>query len=183
MSQAGILNLAAGPVPPSVPENFTTDDGNAIPVANNLNVLGRSTNINDTDGIRTNADPDGSDNLYIEITNRLQGTGQTIDVGTDDIITFTPSTIGVYAIELRIGAFNTTSTLGAGYSLFGAVRYDGVNSNICDPFDAIDNEEGTMSSTGLDIVVSGADIILRAQGYAGQTINWSAVALYTFVGA
>src|SRR5215510_4599697 len=40
MSQAGVLNLASGPVPPDVPQSFTTDAGVAVPVANNLNVFG-----------------------------------------------------------------------------------------------------------------------------------------------
>ncbi len=183
MSQAGIINTSSGPVPPTVATSYVTDiNSPAIPAANVLNVFGNDTTANNDNGIRTDGSS-GSNTLTVQITNRLQGSGTTVGAATADIITFIPTVIGTYALEYRTSAYNTTSLLGAGYSYFGAIRFDGVNSHICDSFDEIDNEEGTMSTTDLQIVISGASVILRATGYAGQTLNWSSVGLYTFIGA
>jgi hypothetical protein len=173
----------AGPIPPTVATSYVTDvNSPAIPAANVLNVPGNNTTINNVNGIQTDGSS-GSNTLTVELTNRLQGSITTVGIANGNIVTFTPPTIGTYAIEFRIAAYNTTSLLGAGYSLFGAIRFDGVNSNLCDLFDPIDNEEGTMTNTGLNVIVSGSSTILQATGYLGQTINWSAVGLYTFIGA
>ena len=182
MSQAGIINTSSGPVPPTVATTYVTDiNSPAIPAANILNVLGNDTTANNNNGIRTDGSS-GSNTLTVQLTNRLQGSTSTSGAVSSDIVTFTPPTLGTYSIEYRIAAYNETSLLGAGYSLFGAIRFDGVNSNICDTFDEIVNEEGTMSNVDISVVISGADVILRATGYAAQDINWSAVGLYTFIG-
>lgn len=174
----------SGPVPPAVPEQFTADDATiGIPVANNLNLLSRDTTENNNNGIQTTADPNLSDDFYVEITNRLQGSVTTVGAVTSPMITFTPTSVGTYTIECRISGYNTTSLLGAGYSLFGSVRFDGVNSNLCGTVDRIINEEGAMSSANTTFTVSGANILINGVGYAAQTINWIAVCLYTYVGA
>ncbi len=176
-------SLTSGPVPPAVPTSFVTDvNSPAIPVANILDVFGNDTTVNNVNGIQTDGSS-GSNILTIQLTNRLQGTVTTVGAVTSALVTFTPTVIGTYAIEFRVGAYNTTSTLGAGYSVFGSARFDGVNSNLCGTADRIVNEEGLMSSANVTFTVSGANILLNAVGYAAQTINWSAVGLYTFVGA
>lgn len=177
--------VTAGSLPPVVPVQFNTQNGNAVPAGNILIVNGFDSTENNDNGIITKGGVVGTgtaNEVDVVLTNRLQGTSQTVGTGTGDIITFIPLAIGTYAIEYRVAAYNTTSLLGAGYNLFGAIRYDGVNSNICDPTDEINNEEGTMSGSDVGVIVSGSNIILRATGYAGQTINWSAVAMYTFIG-
>lgn len=181
MSQI-IKNLASGPVPPTVATSYVTDvNSPAIPLANVLNVLGNDTTENNANGVRTDGSS-GSNTLTVQLTNRLQGSGTTVGAGTADVITFTPTVIGTYALEYRTAAYNTTSLLGAGYSFFGAVRFDGVNTVLCDATDEINNEEGAMIAVDLGVVISGANVILRATGYAAQTINWSSVGLYTFIG-
>jgi len=182
MSQAGIISTSSGPVPPIVATSYVTDvNSPAIPTANILNVLGNDTTANNVNGVRTDGSS-GSNTLTIQLTNRLQGTVTTVGLITSPMITFTPTATGTYAIEARISAYNTTGSLGAGYSLFGAVRFDGAASNICGTVDRIVGEEGTMTSANASITVSGANILINGVGYAAQTINWSGVALYTFIG-
>lgn len=181
MSQSGQNSSTSGPQPPAVPTQFTTDvNGPAVPIANNLNVFGFTLQDNNDNGILTNG---LTDNLYIALTNRVQGTVTTVGAITSPIITFTPTVIGTYSFEVRIAAYNTTASLGAAYSLFGSARFDGVNSNLIDIVDKIINEEGAMSSANSSFTVSGANILVNGIGYAAQTINWAVVGLYTFVGA
>jgi len=174
--------VTAGSLPPVVPTSFVTDDGTAIPAANILNVNGVDSRENNANGIITRANPDLSDNLEVIITNRLQGTATTTDATSVAIITFTPTVVGTYTIETRIAAYNTTLSTGAGYSLFGTARFDGVNSNLCGTADRIVNEEAGMENVSTTFSVSGANILINAVGLVGSTINWSAVSLYTYVG-
>lgn len=182
MSQAGIISTSGGPVPPVVATTYVTDvNSPAIPAANILDVFGGDTTANNDNGIRTDGSS-GSNILTVQLTNRLQGAANTVGATTSAIITFTPTVVGTYAIEVRIAAYNETASLGAGYSVFGTARFDGVNSNLCGTPDKIVNEEGTMSSANATLTVSGANILINGVGYAAQDINWSAVGLYTFIG-
>ncbi len=191
MSQIYKAQVSISPLPPDVPTSFTTQDGNAVPLANVLLVNAYDSTENNINGITTKGgvsagDPPGtgaSNEMDVYITNRIQGSTTTVGAITSPIITFTPSIIGTYAIESRVSGYNTTSLLGAGYSIFVAIRFDGVNSNLTGVADVIVNEEGAMSNSNVTVTVSGADIRINSVGYAAQTINWSAVGLYTFVGA
>jgi len=180
--------VTTGSLPPSVPTTFETQDGAAVPAANILIIDGFDSRENNVNGIITKGGVVGtgtSNEVDVVITNRLKNATVITTVGavTTPIITFTPTVIGTYAIECRVSAYNTTASLGAGYSIFGSIRFDGVNSNLCGTVDRIVNEEGAMSSANVTMTVSGGNILINGVGYAAQTINWNAVALYTFVGA
>lgn len=194
MSQIIKPLTSSGPIPPIIPTEFDTQDGNAVPDNNILLVYAYDTSENNDNGIETKGgiaggDPPGTgatNEVDIYLTNRLTGTVTTVGATTSPIVTFTPSVIGTYAIECRIAAYNTTGSLGAGYSVFGTARFDGVNSNLCGTPDKIVNEEGAMSAANVTMTVSGANILINGLGYqllgVDQSINWSAVGLYTFVG-
>ncbi len=185
MSQIFKPLTSGGPIPPTIPTQFNTQDGNATPSGNILIVNGVDSIENNNNGIITKGGVAGTGTINevdIVITNRLQGSTTTIGATTSPFITFIPTDIGTYAIECRIAAYNSTSLLGSGYSLFGSIRFDGVNSNLCGTPDKIENEEGAMISANTTMTVAGASVSINGVGYVGQTIDWSAVALYTYVG-
>lgn len=91
------------------------------------------------------------------------------------------ATPGVYRIEARVAAFNTTDTLGSGYSVFGTVRTTGAATVLVGVPFRDDDEEVGMTTSNADIVVSGNNWIVQVTGVAGKTIKWKADAYYTFV--
>ena len=190
--------VTAGVLPPVVPTSFTTQNGTAVPAANILIVNGNDSTENNANGIITKGGVVGTgtgNEVDIIITNRLQGTVTTVGAATQTIVTFTPTVAGTYAIEARVAAFNTTSTEGAGYSLFGTMRWSaggGGTATLCGTPDKIVNEEGSMAvpspnGANCTMTVSGGSVLINGVGYAvlavDQTINWSCVGLYTYVGA
>ena len=177
------------PLPPEIATSFQTQNGTAIPDANILIVNGVDSEENNANGIITKGGVVGTgtaNEVDVVITNRIQGTTTTTGVQTLPIISFTPTDIGTYSIECRIASFNETTPLGAGYSLFGTIRYDGIDSYLCGTPDKIINEEGAMTLCNANLVAQGLGggsiVTITGTGYALQTINWSAVGLYTFIG-
>jgi hypothetical protein len=181
MSQAGIVSSTAGPSPPVVPTQFTTDNGSiAIPVANNLNVLSNDTTDNNSNGIQTRAVAPNSDNLYVQLTNRITGTATTTDaVTTQTVYTFdmgaTPAT---YLFEVRVVGYNVTNSLSAGYTSYRTVKTDGTTGTLISANPGIISEEGAMTGVLVTNGLSGNNLTLTVMGYNGDTIHWEALTSY-----
>ena len=180
MSNA-FLRATAGTMP-TVPTSFVTDDGTAIPAANILNVNGDQTSEDNNNGIRVIANPDLSDNMEIQLTNRFSGTLTTTDATPTSFSSFVlDATPGVYTLDINVAAFDVTDTLGIGYSLFGTVRTDGATATICGTPDKITNEETGSSAADCNLVVSGNSVSIQATGIAGKTIRWNSLTIYILV--
>lgn len=177
MSQAGLVAITGGVLPPAVPLQFTADDATiAVPVANNLNVFSVDTTANNDNGVRTTA---SGSTMTVQLTNRIQGTGTTIGAVTADLITLAlGATPGTYTIEVNVSAFESTTPASAGYSIFGTVRTTGAAAVLVGTPDKIVNEEAALSTSDCTIVVSGNNAIVRATGTAALTSNWNAVGYY-----
>ncbi len=185
MSQI-IKNLASGPVPPAVPTSFVTDDGTAIPLSNVLNVNGKTSTDDNTNGIQTAANPDLSKFLEIQLTNRIIGSATTSDAGsqTQTLFTFPLAAFpgGTYLFYTRIVGFNQTDNLSAAYASYRAFRTDGTTPTLISANTTFESEEGAM--TGV-LVANGFsvtnDATLTVTGIAAKTISWTSITEYMFI--
>jgi len=190
MSQAGAIGSSgSGPIPPTVPTSFVTDvhdnttagPGHAIPASNVLNVLGQQTSQNNDNGIRTDANPEASAFLYVELTNRFDGSVTTTNATPTTIASFSlGATPGVFTFDIQIACLNITDVNGDGYFISGTARTDGATAVLCGTPDKIVNEE-VSDTANADMVVSGNTVIVQATGIAGKTHHWRTVVTYVRV--
>jgi len=186
MSQI-IKNLASGgPLPPAIPTSFTTDyntafddTGVSVPAANIENIIGGYTALDDADGIATQANPDGGNNLLVLLTNRVRGAQSSVNGATIDLITVPlGATPACYRFQVEIVGRDTTSGEGVGYTVFGTVKTDGVTGTIVEtPYADVDEDPALIDSL-VSLIASGNDGILRITGIVGKTIAYVAVGTY-----
>lgn len=179
MSQAGQNNSSAGPVPPSVAQQYITDvNSPAIPVDNQLEVKGGSTDASTLDGIRTDGDS-GGDVLTIQLTNRLNGALVTTDATPVNIITFNLSLVPtVYCFQGTIVAFNSTDVAGAAYTFISGIRTDGVTAvEISTEFKDV-FEEAAMTTADFNVIVTGNSMTVQVVGIATKNIAWNCLTTY-----
>ncbi len=184
MSQAGTINLAAGPVPPQVPTSFVTNvNSPAIPIANVLDVFGGSTTTNNNNGIQTDGSS-GSNVLTVQLTNRIFGSTTTSDgAGQTQLFSTFPlgATPGTYIFDTSIVAFNVTDNLSAAYKVSITRRTTGVVDVGIGNDTFTEKEEGTMLNVIVTVLTAGNNFNISVTGIAGKVIDWRAVTTYVFV--
>ncbi len=182
MSQAGMISTSSGPVPPTVATSYVTDvNSPAIPAANVLNVLGNDITTNNINGIQTDGSS-GSNTLTVQLTNRFYGTASSVNAANADIITFPlGASQKVYRFEFKIAGVNPATGDGVGYSLFASAKTNGAAATLIQtPFQDNDEDAALIGAT-MSFVASGNNVILRANGVAGLTINYVATGNYLVV--
>lgn len=184
----------AGPPPPISLTNITTDvandtttgPGTVNVVGNNIQLLGRDTSQNNINGVRTDADPNAGNIGYVELTNRVHGNAQSINVQTVNVMIFTPPAgDGVYDLTINIVAWDNANQQGAAYQMLGAVKsIGGVLTTIGTPIRTERGENPPFITTLIDVVISPpTQINIQATGLAGRTIRWTGVMTYVYGGA
>lgn len=178
MSQAG-ANNPNSPPPPGTLTQLTPDSGGAVTaVANNINVFGKESIVNNTNGIETFNG--GAAELDVTLTNRVSvstttsdGAGQTQTV---TVLTTTNSTaITFHAFFTGIDISNNVAT---GSETIGLSRTAAGTATIIGTNDVFLEEDAALGATDYEVIASGANLQLRFTGIAGRTISWRAVFQY-----
>lgn len=183
MSQAGIVSSSSSPPPPAVPTDFVTDSGTAIPALNILNVNGGDTNVDNDNGIRVIANLTGSNNMVVQLTNRITGTVTTTDATPTTLVSLSMgSTAGVYTVWGHLVAYDVTDAAGASYGYEGAAITDGavgteIGSEVRNLF-----EQAALATSDFAFAVSGNNAEIVVTGIVGKVINWSGLFNYRFQG-
>lgn len=164
---------------PSVADQYVTDSGTAVPVANILNVVGNETTANNNNGIETTG---AGNTVTVLLTNRLQGSTTTVGAVNGDIITFPLGVVaGTYTFEFKISSFEATNPASGGYAVAFVASTTGAAATVLGNLYSDALEDAPIMASSIDLDASVNSVILRVTGVVGLTINWSAVGSYTFV--
>jgi hypothetical protein len=190
MSQIFKQTSGGGPLPPTVPTQFITDvkdntttgPGKAVPSSNTLQLLGGSTDQDNVNGIRTDANPNNGNIAYTELTNRIVGSGTSTNASTVNLATFAlGSSATVYRFRFDIAGRDTGSGDGVGYDLQGTVKTDGATATLISVPYLDEDEDASLLTASVTLAVTGNSVIVQVIGVSGRTINYKTVGYYVGV--
>ncbi len=163
----------------------TGDSGGPVPpTANNINLVGGSSSVNNTNGITVVGNA-GTSTETFTLTNRQSATVQTTDATPTTLLTFTTANIqGVYDLDFSIIAFSSGSFDGAVFHVQGTIIADGAGNigTIGIPTISVDGSLA-YDTNQIGVTTSGLNVILSVTGTIAKTIRWTALLTYEFGGA
>lgn len=184
MSQIIKPLTSSGPIPPIIPTDFHTQNGDAIPDLNILNIFGTDTNTNNDEGLQTTAALSPTNTVTVQLTNRNRATLTTTNATLTTLLTESLNGApGTYYVSGIIAAYNSTDAIGAAYSFTAAAFTNGtttatvIGTSLKDIFEA-----SGMSTCDIVFTVSGNNALVSVQGVVGKTIDWKILSTYMYVG-
>ena len=171
------INLGPGSNP-AVPEQFTTDSGVAVPVANNINFLGGQTVVNDDYGISFIG---SGSTVTGQLTNRATGQVSTSDATPTPILSFTFGSEAVATFDGVVTAIRTSNGHGASWRIFGSFRSDGATCTEIGTDTSLNFKDADIPTVNIDFSAIGNAAVVSVIGVAGVSLRWDAMITYRMV--
>lgn len=163
----------------AIPTEFTTDSGNAIPIGNNLNILGGSTSVGNDNGIRTIVDPNLGDDLYVQLTNRLTGSATSNNGSTVTLLTFSLDNVPTaYRFDFNVIGRETVTNESLGYKVLATFKTNGTIATIIQTAWKDADEDNALNAGIVFIQANGNNVELKATGVLGKTISYKTTGIY-----
>lgn len=184
MSQIIKTLTSGGPIPPTIPTSFVTDNGTAVPAANVLIVHGNQSTENNTNGIIAKGGVVGtgtSNEVDVVLTNRAVATATTSDGGgqTQTVVLFTPSTATSLSFRMLVTGYDSVNNIAIGGEQIGLVRTLGGVVTIVGTNDTFDESDAALNTADWNVVSTSPSLSMQFVGVAGHSITWRALFEYT----
>lgn len=168
------VGVSSGSLPPTVAQQFTTDDATiAVPAAGNINLFTNDTISDNDNGIRSTA---SGSTVTTQLTNRQTGTVTTANATLTTIQTISlGATPGTFYFFGNIQAFNASGPAGGTYSFSGGYRTNGITATELGTEFHDEFEDVVLVSSDIFLNTSGNNVLIQVQGVAATSINWSSV--------
>lgn len=164
MSQAGIIDITASILPPTVPLVFHTDSGDATPAANAITFT----------GVGGTFSGSGSTVTFTTAENTITATATTTDATPTPLgPAVAVPTNGSVSVIVNLVAYDVTASKAAGGQILATLRNVLGTASLCGSADVTKNSDASLVGLIFTVIPVSGNFIVLVTGN-GDTIHWKA---------